>query len=279
MASRHGGKSTRTRPAGQDAASVLLDGLRGGTVRCRIAAMEPTPRTDWLRLLRAAGAVALFGAFVAAAACAVMFETARAGNVTENGPVEFAQLAVLVAASLVFGLRARAAARTGNGPSLAFALCGLALLALAVRELDGFFDNLLFHGAWALVDAVVLAAFLAVALRRPSRMARDLADFAAGPECPLFAAGIVLAVLFAQGIGSKHVWRHVFDVPFWTDAVAPLRTPEGELPGEIDVLRHVKNTVEESFELASYLLLLASAALPPLLSPRRRAGPRDRQTV
>ena len=91
-------------------------------------------------------------------------------------------------------------------------------------------------------------------------------------------AYLALAVLFAQGVGSKQVWRHVFDVPFWNDAIAPLRTPEGELPGEIDVFRHVKNTVEESFELASYLLLFASAALPPALASRL-AGPRDRQTV
>ena len=177
---------------------------------------------------------------------------------------------VLVAASLVFGLRARAAARGGSGPDRAFALCGLLVLAMAVRELDGFFDALLFHGAWALVDGVLLAVCLAVLLRPLSRTARDFADFAAGPECPLFVAGLALAVLFAQGIGSKQVWRHVFDVPFWNDAIAPLRTPEGELPGEIDVFRHVKNTVEESFELAGYLLVLASAALPPLLAPRRR---------
>lgn len=241
--------------------------------------MEPTPRNDWLRLLRAAGATALFGGLVAAAALAVMFETARAGNVTENGPVEFAQLAVLGLSAAVFGLRARAAVRAGSGPARAFALCALALLALAVRELDGFFDKLFFHGAWAPVVALALATFLAVALRRPSRTARDLADFAASPECPLFVAGLLLAVLFAQGVGSKQVWGHLFDIPFWTDAVAPLRTPEGELPGEIDVLRHAKNTVEESFELASYLLLLAAAALPPLLAPRRRPEPRDRQAV
>ncbi len=232
--------------------------------------MEPTPRNVWLRLLRAAAASALFAALVAGAALLVMFEAARSGNVTENGPVEFAQLGVLVAASLVFGLRARAAARGGSGPDRAFALCGLLVLAMAVRELDGFFDALLFHGAWALVDGVLLAVCLAVLLRPLSRTARDFADFAAGPECPLFVAGLALAVLFAQGIGSKQVWRHVFDVPFWNDAIAPLRTPEGELPGEIDVFRHVKNTVEESFELAGYLLVLASAALPPLLAPRRR---------
>ena len=240
--------------------------------------MEATPRNVRNRLLRTAGASALFAALVAAAALAVMFEAARSGNVTENGPVEFTQLGVLVASFLVFGLRARAAARAGSGPGLAFALCGLAVLAMAVRELDGFFDKLLFHGAWAVVDGAVLAAFLVLALRRPSRPARARADFAAGPECPLFVAGLALAVLFAQGIGSKMVWRHVFDVPFWTEAVEPLRTPEGELPGEIDVFRHVKNTVEESFELASYLLLLASAALPPALASRL-AGPRDRQTV
>lgn len=231
--------------------------------------MEPTPRNVWLRLLRAAAASALFAALVAGTSLIVLFEVARHGNVVENGPVELAQIGLLALASLAYALRARAANASG-GPAHAFALCGLLVLAMAVRELDGFLDQAFFHGAWLAVDAGVLAGFLVLLLHRPAASFRDLADFAGGPECPLFAVSVALAVLFAQALGYKGLWKHVFDVPLWTDAVAPLFDEEGHLPGDIDILRHVKNTVEESFEMACYLGILASAILPPALARRRR---------
>lgn len=238
--------------------------------------MNADIRSDIVRLLRAACAAAGFAALAAGVALLVLFEVARNGNVVENGPVELAQIALLALASLAYALRARAANAAGGGPARAFVLCSLLVLAMTVRELDGFLDQAFFHGAWILVDGAVLAAFLAVLLRRPAASFRDLADFAAGPECPLFVASLALAVLFAQALGYKGLWKHVFDVPLWTDAVAPLFDEEGHLPGDIDILRHVKNTVEESFELACYLAILASAVLPPLLAPRRRG---DRPTV
>ncbi len=239
--------------------------------------MSAATRSDLLRLLRAFAAAAGFAALAAGVALLVLFEVALNGNVVENGPVELAQIALLALASLAYALRARAAKATGDGPARALVLCSLLVLAMAVRELDGFLDQAFFHGAWVLADGAVLATFLAVLLRRPAASFRDLADFAAGPECPLFVVSVALAVLFAQALGYKGLWKHVFDVPLWTDAVAPLFDEEGHLPGDIDILRHVKNTVEESFELACYLGILASAVLPPALA--RRPGPRDRQTV
>ena len=233
--------------------------------------MNGAPHPVFPRLLRAVAAAAGFAALAAGVALLVLFETARNGNVVENGPVELAQIALLALASLAYALRARAANASGGGPARAFVLCSLLVLALAVRELDGFFDQAFFHGAWLLIDGAVLAAFLAVLLRRPAASFRDLADFAAGPECPLFVVSVALAVLFAQALGYKGLWKHVFDVPLWTDAVAPLYDAEGHLPGDIDILRHVKNTVEESFEMACYLGVLASAVLPPALSRHRRS--------
>ena len=243
--------------------------------------MEHTSRNDRLRLIRAFAATALFGAIVAGTSLLVLFEVARHGNVVENGPVELAQIALLAAASLTYALRARSAIATGHGPARALVLCSLLVLAMAVRELDGFFDLAFFHGAWLLVDSAVFAAFLAVLLRRPADSVRDLADFAAGPECPLLLAGVAFALLFAQALGYKGLWQHVFDVPIWTETMSPLADESGCLPGDVDILRHVKNTVEESFELGCYLLVLASAALPPALARRAppTVRPRDRQTV
>lgn len=238
--------------------------------------MHPAFQNDLLRLLRAAGAyllVALLGAAIAG----LLLIDLRQGNVVENGLVETAQLLALAAAALAYAVRARLA-RGGRGPVRALAMCALVVLAMCVRELDGFFDKLLGHGSWALIDLVVLAAFLAVPALRPERTVRDLADFSSSQECALLAAGIAFAVVFSQLIGYKVVWTEVFDLPIWQNAAAPHLQPDGHLPGEIDIPRHVKNTVEESFELASYLLVLASALLPPLVA-RRGDRPADRQIV
>ena len=235
--------------------------------------MSAANRSDLLRLLRALAAAAGFAALAAGVALLVLFEVAHNGNVVENGPVELAQIALLALASLAYALRA-SAANVAGGPARAFVLCSLLVLAMTVRELDGFLDQAFFHGAWIPIVAAILAAFLAVLLRRPAASFRDLADFAAGPECPLFVVSVALAVLFAQALGYKGLWKHVFDVPLWTAAVAPLFDEEGHLPGDIDILRHVKNTVEEAFELACYLAILASAVLPPALA-RRRSPPRN----
>ena len=242
--------------------------------------MNDNARSDLLRLLRAAGAAVGFAALAAGVALLVLFEVARNGNVVENGPVELAQIALLALAALAYALRARAANASG-GPARALVLCSLLALAMTMRELDGFLDQAFFHGAWIPIITAVLVAFLVVLLRRFDRSVRDLADFAAGPECPLLVGSVALAVLFAQALGYKGLWKHVFDVPLWTAAVAPLYDDAGHLPGDIDILRHVKNTVEESFELACYLGILASAVLPPALSRRAAstARPCDRQTV
>ena len=247
-------------------------------VRCRIMAMHIATRSDSVKLVRAVATAAAFAALVAGAALLVLFEVGRNGNVVENGPVELTQIAVLAAASLAYGLRASASNTSRRGPTRALVLCALLVLAMAVRELDGFLDLAFFHGAWCVIDGAVIAAFLCVLMRRPAESAHDLADFAAGPECPMLLAGIAFALLFAQALGYKGLWKHVFDVPIWTDTVAPLFDETGHLPAEINIVRHVKNIVEESFELACYLLVLASAVLPPALVDRR-AGPQDRQTV
>lgn len=237
--------------------------------------MQHAFKTDLLRLLRAAGAY-LFVAALGAAIAGLILIDLRRGNVVENGLVETAQLLALAAAAIVYGTRARLA-RGGLGPARALAMCSLVVLAMCIRELDGFFDKLLWHGSWAAIDLLVLAAFLAIPAVAPERTVRELADFARSQECALLVVGIAFAVVFSQLLGYKVVWAEVFDLPIWQDAAAPFVQPDGRLPGEVDIPRHVKNTVEESFELASYLLVLASALLPPLVA--RRDGPRDRQTV
>ena len=72
------------------------------------------------------------------------------------------------------------------------------------------------------------------------------------------------AVVVAQLIGYKEIWNRIFDVEVWKDA-HDAALERGASAVEIDIARHAKNTVEEAFELGSYLLILGSALVPPLL--------------
>ena len=223
--------------------------------------MKPETRSSLLFTVRSA-AVFLAAAVVSGFAFGmVLFEINRKGNIVEGGPVEILQVSILGLSALVYALQAR------RRPALrrAFALVALASLAMGLRELDGLFDRLLFHGAWALLAAFVLAAMVAVLAGAFDRTVGELAAFVQTPQCLLFVAGLAFAVVVAQLVGYKELWNRLFDVEIWNDAAAPHLQEDGHLPGDIDVVRHVKNTVEESFELGSYLLILASATLPPLL--------------
>lgn len=228
--------------------------------------MKTELRSNLAYLLRASAV------FVAAAVVSgfafrmVLFEINRNGNIVEGGPVEMLQVSILGLSALAYALQA------WRRPALrrAFSIVALALLGMGLRELDGLFDRLLFHGAWGLVDAFVLAAIVAIFVAAFGRTVAELAEFAATPQCLLLVAGLAFAVVVAQLIGYKEVWNRLFDVEIWTDAAAPHLQEDGHLPGDIDIVRHVKNTVEESFELGSYLLILASATLPPLLRRREK---------
>ena len=231
--------------------------------------MHDSFRSDLLHLCRCAVVFLLAGLFAAGAAAVFWADVRNDGNVVENGAVEHAQLALLAATAAVYALRSR---RHPDGPALL--ACSLFTVCMAVRELDGVFDKNLFHGAWTLVEIVPLALFAAATLPRFRRFVAAAARFAATPEFALFAAAVALLLFFSRIVGMKRIWNLVFDLPIWRDASAPYLLPDGTLPGAIDIPRHVKNLVEEGFELCCYVLLFFSSVLPPLLR-RRRCGSGD----
>lgn len=229
--------------------------------------MTAAMRKDILSLARTAAFFVLSALVVGLVAYAIPVEIARATNIVENGTVEHLQLALLALGAASFAARA---ARRGETPRV-MALCSMTLLAMAVRELDGALDHALWHGSWAMIDVVVAAAMVAVLLRAPADTLAQMRLFGASRRFPLFAAGIVAAVVFSQILGWKGIWNSIFDIPLWHEATsAPsLYAPDGKLLPPFDIPRHVKNTVEEGFELGSYLLLLFSAIMP---GPRHDSG-------
>ncbi len=233
-----------------------------------IVPMRTPLQSDLLYLLRSVGAVLLAAIIVFIPTCFVLWEVRKSGNILENGPVEWVQLALLLCASIAYGIRAYVT-RDGSGPSRAFALCALFVLAMCIRELDGYFDVVTGnHHFWSYIVAPVVLAAVAIFVCSFSRSVHDLTEFASGHEMPLLAVGAVLGIVFAQIIGYKEVWSDVFNLPIWQAAVEQY-LQEGELPASMDIQRHVKNIVEECAEIGSYLMILFSAILPPLLARRR----------
>ena len=227
-------------------------------------------RTNLIALFRAAAVFAVAAIAAGAVTGTVLLEIRSHRNVVEGGLVETTQLAVLALAGLAFAVQAR---RNRETPR-ALAMAALVVAAMAVREMDGWFDRLTGdHAFWAYLDAAVIAAFVSVPLRAFERTVAEWARFVRTPQCALFVAGVAFAVVVAQLLGYKEIWNRMFDADIWNDAAKPFLLPDGNLPGDLDLARHVKNTVEESVELASYLLILASALVPPALRPRRPAAP------
>lgn len=212
-------------------------------------------RENLLRLLRTALSFIAFGALAGSALGLVVWEVKATGNIVEGGVVETVQFCLLVLAAASYFLLAR----RRPGLSRAFALAGLAIVAMAFRELDGLLDERLFHGAWKLFDGAVAVVFLAIALRGFRRTVAQAAEFVGTSHFALLAAGIVLAVVVAQILGFKGLWHAVFDLEPWRTLRDALHDSV-----EMDVPRHVKNLVEEALELSSYALVLASAVAPPL---------------
>ena len=209
----------------------------------------------------------LAAALVFIPTCFIFWEVREHSNIVENGLVEFVQLALLLCSSAVYAFRARAA-RGGRGPSRAFALCALFILAMCIRELDGFFDKLTGdHRFWFYIVMALVLASACIFFQRFSRSVHDLAQFFVGPEMPLLASGVLVCIVFAQIIGYKGVWSDVFSLPIWQTAVEQ-NIFDGKFPDSLDIQRHVKNIVEESTEICGYLLILFSAILSPALGLR-----------
>lgn len=231
--------------------------------------MKTDLRSDLSYLLRAAAVFAVASVVAGAVFYSVLCEIRLRKDLIEGGIVEATQIAILGLAALVYAAQAVRSRGTGR----AFALVALTALAMFVRELDGFFDRITGdHSFWSYIVTALFLAALAVALRHFGRTVAQLARFVATPQCLLFVSGVVCAAVVAQLIGYKEIWNRIFDVEPWQDVCSANLLEDGRLPPDIDVARHVKNTVEESLELGSYLLILGSAVLPPLLRRRTAAA-------
>ncbi len=223
----------------------------------------PTLKSDLLYLLRCLAVLVGTGILFGCAFSAVLIEINRSHNIMEGGLVEGVQVTVLLAAGIVYLVQA-----VHDRRPVGCVLAGLAVLSMALREMDGFFDRALWHGAWFYLVCIVWLG-IAVYMARHFRAAvGQVRDFAGDSQGMMLFIGVIFAAVVAQIVGYKEIWNAMFDVDPYN------AIDRAALTKEQDVARHIKNAVEESFELGSYLLILASTFLPKLLS-RKSPEPRS----
>jgi hypothetical protein len=151
----------------------------------------------------------------------------------DDGPWEWIELSLFaVSAALCF-----VNARRNEIYAHILELCGLLALFAAFRELDHFLDELVFDGAYKVINGVILGLFVYLAWIHRWTLTKTLARFTKTAPFYFFVAA-VLVVVYGQIIGQAELWQ--------------------ALMGDYYV-RSVKRVAEELAEFMGYLLLFYGA--------------------
>jgi len=152
----------------------------------------------------------------------------------ESSMIEQFQLIYLCVCMVLFFLSAKI---KSSRMSLSVLLAGMALIAL-IRELDYFFDNYVFDGAWQTIALLVALTTGFFVIKFRQGLKSSIQEFTSKASFGYMTSAFVVLFIFSRIIGKQVLWRAVM--------------------GE-NYLRVVKSFVEESTELFGYTLLLIAA--------------------
>lgn len=152
----------------------------------------------------------------------------------ESSIIEQFQLIYLCVCMVLFILSARI---KSSRMSLSVLLAGMALIAL-IRELDYFFDNYVFDGAWQTIAFLVALTTGFFVIKFRQGLKSSIQEFTSKASFGYMTSAFVVLFIFSRIIGKQVLWKAVM--------------------GE-NYLRVVKSFVEESTELFGYTLLLIAA--------------------
>ena len=173
--------------------------------------------------------VAAFGGIVIAAAESPM----PAALFKENGLWEWVEFSLLAASGAMFFVNAR----RNEIYTLILKLCGLFALFAAFRELDHFLDELVFEGAYKVINGAILALFVYLVWVNRWALTKTAASFT--KTAPFyFLAAAVLVVVYGEIIGQAELWKALMGDHY---------------------VRSVKRAVEELAEFMGYLLFFFGA--------------------
>jgi hypothetical protein len=156
------------------------------------------------------------------------------GTFKESSIIEWLQLAYLGTCTLLFILSAKIASPRA---SLSVLLAGLALSASA-RELDFFFDNYVFDGAWQAAVLIIATVTGTLVFRSRQNLKPAIREFISKASFGYMTSAFFTLFVFSRLIGKQVLWQSIMAENY---------------------IRAVKNFVEESTELFGYTLLLIAA--------------------
>lgn len=191
--------------------------------------------------------ILLFAFFSTVIISAVITEVMVNKNVDEGCLTEKIQVLLVAGCFILYAIHAIRNIKY----RLSNSLVAILFLLFFVRELDAFFDNVFFHGAWFYIVLIILIFSFLYYYKRIHLVLNDFLDFTKTPKFLLLVWGLISLLLLSRLLGYKEIWKTLFvEMPI-------------ENITDFEVLyRPFKNVVEESVEIISYLALFLSALDP-----------------
>ena len=149
----------------------------------------------------------------------------------ENGPIEWIEVVWLLLSSLFLLL---GACNSTQYPRL-FAVLWLLPLVAAVRELDGLFDDIFFHGSWFVPAVFIMILACYRASKSPGNLKSEFFEFVQTQQAVFLGLGFFSVVVFAQIFGRQVVMRAVFQEYY---------------------VRSIGRFIEEVIEFLGYIILV-----------------------
>lgn len=166
-------------------------------------------------------------------------------DVLEGGFTELSQNILILGCGLIYVYKAHKNSKFRVCNSLVAILFSL----FFIRELDAFFDELFFHGAWLYICyTILLLAFLHYN-RQLREIIEEFLEYSKTPQFASLVLGLVLLLVVSRIFGHKEIWK----------------TACSNVSASFDVnlyYRPIKNVAEEGMELIAYGVLFLSAANP-----------------
>lgn len=191
--------------------------------------------------------IVLYIIFASTLMVVILTDVVANKNVIEGGLTEKIQILLIVGCGLLYAIQAY--------KDTSFRVCNSLVAILFslffIRELDAFFDNMFFHGAWFYIVLEILLLSFLYFYQDWRNILSEFVEYTKTPRFVLLISGLVSLIFLSRLIGYKDIWKALFfNIP--ADNIYELEK----------YYRPFKNVAEEGVEVISYLALFLSALNP-----------------
>lgn len=156
---------------------------------------------------------------------------AKLQSFKENSNTEHAQDIILF---ISFGLTLFIGYKFNKIKTLSYTLAALLLISF-IREMDAFFDAVLFHGAWVYFAGAALVAYFFLIYKKIGSINSEIELMKEHISLGMVTIGLLIIHVFSRLYGRKKMWK--------------------ALMGEDNFIRIVKDASEEGIELLGYTII------------------------